>query len=150
MIFCPGGSSEYKEEREGGAHAVPKSARSAGPLGVERSMLVGLMSRWIIFLSCRWARAAKMSFMIFTCCFRVKGSFFWRRVDRSRGWNGKMRRRDEGVAGRECVERRGMILGWQREARIRASRLGLWGGWDREGVVSLRARVWGGLVMWVL
>ena len=112
-----------EEEREGGAHAVPKSARSAGPLGVESSMLVGLMSRWIIFFSCRWDRPAKMSFMVFACCFRVKGSFFWRREDRSKGSNGKTRRRDEGVVGRECVERRGMIFGWPREARMRASRL---------------------------
>ena len=109
---------------------MPKSARSAGPLGVERSMLVGLMSRWIMFFSCRWDRPAKMSFMVFACCFRVRGFFFWRREDRSKGWNGKTRRKDEGVVGRECVERRGMIFGWSREARMRASRLESWGGWD--------------------
>lgn len=56
--------------------------------------------------------------------------FFWRRVDRSRGWKGKTRRREEGVVGREWVERRGMIFGWLREARIRVSRLESWGGWD--------------------
>ena len=69
MIFCPGGSAEEEGgEREGGAHAVPKSARMAGPLGVERRMLVGLMSRWIMFFECRWDRPAKMSFMLFACC----------------------------------------------------------------------------------
>ena len=44
---------EEEEEREGGAHAVPKSARRAGPLRVERRMLVGLMSRWIMVFWCR-------------------------------------------------------------------------------------------------
>ena len=64
---------------------MPKSARSVGPLGVERSMLVGLMSRWIMFFSCRWDRPAKMSFMIFVCCFGFKISFFWIREDKSKG-----------------------------------------------------------------
>ena len=130
MIFCARGSEEEGEEGEGGAHAVPKSARRAGPLGWERRMLVGLMSRWIMVFWCRWARPAKMSFMVVVCCFRVRGFGFWRREDRSRGWNGKTRRWDEGVVGRECVERRGMMFGWLREARMRASRLGSWGGWD--------------------
>ena len=96
VIFW-GGGSEEDEERGGGAHAVPKSARRTGPLGVERRMLVGLMSRWIMLLECRWDRPAKMSLMVFLCCLGVKGSCFWRRENRSRGWKGKTRRRDEGV-----------------------------------------------------
>ena len=149
VILCSGGSGE-EEGRGVGAHAVPKSARRAGPLGVEMRMLVGLMSRWIMFLSCRWDRPAKMFLMVFVCCFHVKGSFFKRREERSSGWNGKTSRRDDGVVGRVCVERRGMIFGCLREARMRASRLESWGGWDWEGVVSLSARVWGGLVVRVL
>ena len=130
MIFCSGGSEEEEGEERRGAHAVPKSARRAGPLGLVRRMLVGLMSRWIIFFSCRWDRPAKMSLIVFACCFRVKGLFFWRREDRLRGWKGKTRRRDEGVVGRVWVKSRGMIFGWLREARMRASRLESWGGWD--------------------
>lgn len=42
------------------------------------------------------------------------------------------------------VARRGMMCGWDREERMRASRRELWGGCSRAGEVHLMARCLGG------
>ena len=71
-----------------------------------------------------------------------------RRVSRSRGRKGKMRRKWEG--GRVWVSRREIMFGCPlTERSIRASRFGSWGGWLCEGVVSLMARVCGFVVLLV-
>ena len=62
-------------------------------------------------------------------------------MSKSRGMNGKVITKAEELE-RGNVPRREIMLGWAAALRIRISRWGLCGGWDWEGVVTLRAMGW--------
>ena len=116
ISFASGGSDAGSLDD----HAMPKSARIAGPSGDERRILVGLISLCKILLPWRHDKALKRSYRIFS----GNGEEDCKQSAKVRDTKGKTSRKPLRLAS-IWLENKGMMFGWEIVERIRASRFAL-------------------------